>query len=81
MKNLNRTVKTLMLDAVGVTGSYDPKETLDYFAEHLTFKEAMEVGKFMNWVHADVANRCFGSGNIDDRFADYLQHKIRSVFK
>jgi len=38
-----------------------------YVSEHET------VAAFMAWVHADEANRAFGSGNYEQRFREFLQ--------
>jgi len=71
MKRLSEKIKVLILDGVKTTGSFDPKETMVMFEEHLTVSEAEVIEGFMDWVNEDRENRAFGHGNIDARYMQY----------
>jgi len=59
---MNRTVATLVLNAVRTFGTYDPDEIMCLFEESLTLREARDVHAFLAWVHG--TRRQFGTGNI-----------------
>ena len=59
---MNRTVLTLILNAVGTVGTADPERAMPLFEESLTLREARQVQEFLAWVHA--TGRMFGRGNI-----------------
>lgn len=72
MKKLSKLHYYLIENGVKSAGTFDPNKIFCYFEETLTFKEAEVIRKFLTWVHADVNNRCFGSGNYQTRFEQFL---------
>ena len=71
--NLSSRLKTLILQAVKQAGCYDPEEALVYIEESLTVTEAVEIANFLAWVNENKLT--FGTGNIDSRYAAYLEAK------
>jgi len=63
---------TLLEEGIKVCGNYGPA-ALEYNVERLYVSEHETVAAFMAWVHADEANRAFGSGNYEQRFREFLQ--------
>ena len=66
---LNRTLSTLLLQAVKMSGSYNPDQTLHFVEEQLTLAEVKEARAFLTWVHAN--SRFFGHGNLPAVWNDW----------
>lgn len=71
LKKLGRRNYDLISRGVNTMGSYDPNEILFLFEEELYTDEYTTIVSFLRWVHADSANRGFGSGNYEERFSQY----------
>lgn len=70
---LTEPLRTLLLRAVGSTGSCDPAETLPMIEEDLTSAEFRQAEAFLAWCH--TTGHRFGHSNIHIRWADW-QHNI-----
>lgn len=69
MLRITEPMRTLILQAVKMAGTYDPDEALPAIEEQLTSEQAGIVRDFLSWVH-DAGLR-FGHGNIDERFEQW----------
>lgn len=67
---LSRSVKSLVLQAIRLSGSYEPSECLHFIDEQLTRVEYQELESFLAWC-GEGAHR-FGHGNIDEVYTQYL---------
>jgi hypothetical protein len=66
---MNRTIKTLVLQAVNTTGSYNPNDNSYLFADELTGEELADTENFLWYVNEH--NLTFGRGNIDEVYKKY----------
>ena len=71
-KKLSFHLYCLISEGVKTHGSYDPNEILYIFEENLTSAEYNTVVPFLSWVSQDSKNRCFGSGNYESRYQEFL---------
>lgn len=71
MERLGERNYALLSQGIKITGSY--KEGYFFAEEQLYMDEAETIYNFLCWVEEDKDNRCFGSGNYEQRFKEYLQ--------
>lgn len=70
-KTIGKRLYDLWERGIKATGSY--VEGLFYIEESLTFAELDDLKPFAEWCDADRPNRCFGWGNYEARYAQFLQ--------
>lgn len=75
MKKLGARNYELIKQGVNSQGSFNPEEILFLFEEQLYIDECDTIILFLKWVSEDEMNRCFGSGNYEKRFAEFLATK------
>lgn len=73
MKKLGHNNFLLISDAVHSTGSFHPDEILFFFEEKLYTHQSDTIVLFLKWVADDEVNRCFGSGNYEKKFKEFLE--------
>ena len=69
MKKLGRANYILISRGVGAGGTFNPKEIFYAFEEELYTNEYQEIWDFLEWCHNN--NKQFGSGNYEERFAEF----------
>lgn len=90
MRKLGDRNYTLISEAIKITGSYDPKETLYIFEENLYVHEVDTIVQFLAWCHAGgtephpvhglpIPNRGFGHGNYEERFKEFLNVRDKAI--
>lgn len=70
MKRLGSRNYTLISEALKITGSYDPKETMYIFEESLYVHQSDTIRDFLQWCHDN--SKGFGRGNYEERFSEFL---------
>lgn len=73
MKKLGKRNYELICRGVKTIGSYNPDEIFFMFEEELYINQIEEIYNFLKWVHEN--NKCFGHGNYENVFQDYLLFK------
>lgn len=71
MTRLNSRVISLLLMAVRQTGIGTPSLVLSSIEESLTPAEYEALEGFLTWAFGDWDARCFGHGNIQERWCEY----------
>jgi len=62
----------MLMQAIRITGTYDPDVTLSVFFDDLTSKEYSTLYDFLNWVHS--TNKRFGTGNFREVYEEWNSH-------
>jgi hypothetical protein len=70
MKKLGERNYALISDAVKMTGTYDPIQTLCAFEEECYVDEIATIKTFLGWVHEN--GKTFGHGNYEEVFTEFL---------
>ena len=84
MKKLGVRNFTIIVEAIKITGSYDPNEIFFYFEEQLYIDESETIWDFLQWIvdgdtitryGREFPERSFGHGNYEDRFKEFLNQR------
>ena len=69
MNHLGNRNYLLIVDAVAMMGTFNPKEIFCIFVESLYEDEADEIYQFLTWCHEN--KKSFGSKNYDEVFTEF----------
>ena len=71
MRHIGERNYALLESGIKMCGSYDPNECLIGVEEQMYISELPTIWAFLEWCHADPANRAFGHGNYEQRFTEW----------
>lgn len=76
LPRLPRHLALLLLEALEISGTIDPRDTLGYIEEKLTVDEHNDLCCFLGWLQAEGLS--IGHGNVEARYAAYRASVARA---